>query len=102
MVLLLLAGPAASPPAQGAPAGVIVNVLVDAAGQTRAAVVDFGGFLGVGRRRIAIAWSALRFDPGPQTITVLMSAAEIAAAPDYKADTTGNMVVTPPAAAPKS
>src|SRR6516165_7475124 len=32
--------------------GRIVDVLVDRSGQIRAAVVDFGGFLGVGSRKI--------------------------------------------------
>ncbi|MCQ4159552.1 PRC-barrel domain-containing protein [Roseomonas sp. GC11] len=39
----------------------VVNLLVDEAGQPRAAVLDYGGFLGVGRRRIAVAWPALTF-----------------------------------------
>jgi hypothetical protein len=42
--------------------GTIVNLLVDDAGQLRAAVIDFGGFLGVGVRRIAVDWKALHFD----------------------------------------
>jgi hypothetical protein len=41
--------------------GRIVDVIVDRTGQVRAAVVDFGGFLGVGSRKIAIGWNALHF-----------------------------------------
>jgi hypothetical protein len=41
--------------------GRIVDVVVDRAGQVRAAVIDFGGFLGVGSRRIVVDWNALRF-----------------------------------------
>src|SRR5580700_2061325 len=37
--------------------GRIVDVLVDPSGQARAAVIDFGGFLGVGSRKIAVAWN---------------------------------------------
>ena len=29
----------------------------------RAAIIDFGGFLGVGSRKIAVAWQALHFVP---------------------------------------
>ncbi len=43
--------------------GRIVDVLADRSGQLRAAVIDFGGFLGVGNRKIAVDWSALRFEP---------------------------------------
>ena len=49
--------------------GRIVDVLVDRAGQVRAAIIDFGGFLGVGSRKIAVDWAALHFPepgkPGP-------------------------------------
>src|SRR6266699_6317766 len=41
--------------------GRIVDVLVDQDGQVRAAVIDFGGFLGVGRRKIVVDWRALHF-----------------------------------------
>lgn len=41
--------------------GRVVDVLVDDGGVPRAAVVDIGGFMGMGSRRIAIAWRALRF-----------------------------------------
>ena len=41
--------------------GRIVDVIVDRAGQVRAAVIDFGGFLGVGSRKIVVDWNALHF-----------------------------------------
>jgi len=41
--------------------GRIIDVIVDRAGNVRAAVIDFGGFLGVGSRKIAVDWNALRF-----------------------------------------
>src|SRR5207244_7520807 len=43
--------------------GRIVDVIVDRSGRVRAAVVDFGGFLGVGSRKIAVDWNALSFAP---------------------------------------
>ena len=39
----------------------VVDVIVDPAGQVCAAIVDFGGFLGVGSRKIAVDWNALHF-----------------------------------------
>src|ERR1700686_196034 len=41
--------------------GRIVDVIVDRAGLVRAAVIDFGGFLGVGSRKIGVDWNALHF-----------------------------------------
>src|SRR5262249_60698684 len=39
--------------------GHIVQILVDQTGTTRAAVIDFGGFLGVGSRKVVVDWGAL-------------------------------------------
>src|SRR5476649_2568781 len=47
--------------ATGEDMGRIVDVVVDRSGQVRAAVIDFGGFLGVGSRKIAVDWGALSF-----------------------------------------
>jgi hypothetical protein len=44
--------------------GRVVNVVVDQSGQVRAAIIDFGGFLGVGNRKIAVDWNTLHFAPG--------------------------------------
>jgi len=41
--------------------GRIVDVLVDDTGQPRAAVIDIGGFMGMGSRKVAVAWRTLRF-----------------------------------------
>jgi PRC-barrel domain len=43
--------------------GRVVNVIADGTGQVKAAVIEFGGFLGVGSRKIAVAWTSLRFLP---------------------------------------
>jgi hypothetical protein len=44
--------------------GTIVDLLIDAQGRVRAVVVNVGGFMGVGNRKVAVAWSALRFAAG--------------------------------------
>jgi len=66
--------------------GRIVDVIVDRSGQVRAAVIDFGGFLGVGSRKIAVDWSILRFGPGekPDRVVVDLTRAQVKAAPEYK------------------
>jgi hypothetical protein len=69
--------------------GRIVDVVVDRNGQVRAAIIDFGGFLGVGSRKIAVAWNALRFASDPNKtapIGLELTRDEVRAAPEYKED----------------
>jgi hypothetical protein len=66
--------------------GRIVDVLVDAAGMPRAAVIDFGGFFGVGSRKVAVAWTNLNFAPAAKPdgqISLDLTADQIKAAPEY-------------------
>jgi PRC-barrel domain len=70
--------------------GRIVDVIVDRTGTVRAAVIDFGGFLGVGSRKIVVDWNALHFgrvNDKSDNITLELSKAQVAAAPEYKEDT---------------
>ena len=70
--------------------GRIVDVVVDRAGQVRAAVIDFGGFLGVGSRRIVVDWNALRFwriGNKNDSISLELTKEQVRAAPEYKEDT---------------
>jgi hypothetical protein len=67
--------------------GRIVDVLVDRAGQVRAAIIDFGGFLGVGSRKIAVDWSALHFPPPGKPdakITLELTRDQVKAAPEFQ------------------
>jgi hypothetical protein len=67
--------------------GRIVNVVVDRNVQPRAAVIDFGGFLGMGSRKLAVDWNLLHFGPagdGRGRITVDLTADEVRTAPEYK------------------
>ena len=69
--------------------GRIVDVIVDRSGTVRAAVIDFGGFLGVGSRKIAVEWTALHFaglNTKTDSITLELTKAQVAAAPEYKED----------------
>jgi hypothetical protein len=69
--------------------GRIVDVIVDRAGMVRAAVIDFGGFLGVGSRKIVVDWNALHFghiaNKG-ESITLELTKDQVTAAPEYKED----------------
>ncbi len=66
--------------------GRIVDVLVDQAGHVRAAVIDFGGFLGVGNRKVVVDWSALHFAPAdqPDRISLDLTRNQVKQAPEYK------------------
>jgi hypothetical protein len=70
--------------------GRIVDVIVDREGTVRAAVIDFGGFLGVGSRKIVVDWNALRFGgvaSKSDSITLELTKEQVNAAPEYKEDT---------------
>jgi hypothetical protein len=66
--------------------GRIVDVLVDKLGRVRAAVIDFGGFLGVGSRKIAVDWNALNFAHGDKhdVVSAELTRDQVKAAPEYK------------------
>jgi hypothetical protein len=69
--------------------GRIVDIIVDRSGHVRAAVIDFGGFLGVGSRKIVVDWNAMRFGKivnKKDSITLELTKAQVAAAPEYKED----------------
>lgn len=67
--------------------GRIVDVIVDSEGRTRAAIIDFGGFLGVGSRRIAVDWKALHFVPAASKrygIVLELTKDQVKLAPEVK------------------
>ncbi|MBT3070383.1 PRC-barrel domain-containing protein [Rhodomicrobium sp. Az07] len=69
----------------GERAGRVVDVLADGSGAVQAAVVEVGGFLGVGSRRIAIAWADLRFASDKRdTLVVELPRERLSEAPEVK------------------
>ncbi len=67
--------------------GRIVDVIVDSSGRTRAAIIDFGGFLGVGSRKIAVDWKALHFVPAASKrygIVLELTRDQVKLAPEVK------------------
>jgi hypothetical protein len=70
--------------------GRIVDAIVDRSGTVRAAVIDFGGFLGVGSRKIVVDWRALRFGAianKSDSISLELTKEQVNKAPEYKEDT---------------
>jgi hypothetical protein len=86
--------------------GRIVDVMVDHMGQVRAAIIDFGGFLGVGTREIAVDWHVLHFPKSGEMnkIVAELSQDQLRASPIYKPGEpiviVGGASTTPPASAP--
>lgn len=83
-VVAILGRPVSGP--EGRLVGRLTDVLVDGTGQPQAAVLDIGGFMGVGMRSIAVHWKALHFAPSDpkNPITLDLSLDEIKATPEYK------------------
>lgn len=81
--------------------GAIVDILIDDQGQSRAAIVDCGGFLGVGSRKIAVDWRLLSFRPTETNAPIVLNLdpKQIQAAPEYKDPTQPAAVVEAPAPA---
>ena len=77
--------------------GLIIDILVDDQGRPRAAIVDFGGFLGVGSRKIAVDWQLMKFHVTDKTAEVILDLdrSQIQAAPEYKDPTQPAEVVEP-------
>jgi hypothetical protein len=66
--------------------GRIVDIIVSRDGRVHAAIIDFGGFLGIGTRKIAVDWHALNFAPAgkPGSITLDLTRNQVRLAPEYK------------------
>jgi hypothetical protein len=66
--------------------GRIVDVIVGRDGRIHAAIIDFGGFLGIGTRKIAVDWNALDFAPvgKPGAIVLELTRNQVRLAPQYK------------------
>jgi len=71
---------------EGDDLGRVVDVLADAQGRVRIAVIEFGGFLGVGNRRIAVDWSLLKFHAHDPDAPVVLDVARrmLQGTPEYK------------------
>ena len=79
--------------ADGKEMGRVIDIIVDPAGRVRAAIIDFGGFLGVGSRKIAVDWNALHFGGAVRhetDIRLALTRDQLKIVPEYK---DGNPVV---------
>lgn len=64
--------------------GSIDDLMIDPrSGQVRYAVLEFGGFLGMGTDRYPIPWSMLQYDDGKSGYIVPLDKAKLEKAPRY-------------------
>lgn len=87
---------------KGQDMGLVTDVLVDHAGKPMAVVIDFGGFLGVGSRKIAIDWHLMQVHPDnpKEPVTLNIQKAQLQAAPEYKPGAPVQILKAPAAAKP--
>ena len=72
--------------ATGEDLGRVVDVIVDRSGMVQAVIIDFGGFLGVGTRKIAVDWHVLHFPQagGMEKLIAALPADQLRKAPVFK------------------
>jgi PRC-barrel domain protein len=87
---------------KGEDMGLVVDIVVDKDGDPRALVIDFGGFLGVGSRKIAIDWRLVHFRPANQDapVQLMLSRVEVQDAPVFDPGVQPLRMIGPPAAKP--
>ena len=64
--------------------GVVEAAVMDAFNSRVAyLVLAYGGFLGIGKKRYAVPWNAVRYDDGQQVFVLNLSQDEIGQLPEY-------------------
>jgi sporulation protein YlmC with PRC-barrel domain len=67
--------------------GSIDDLMIDKrSGQVRYAVLEFGGFLGMGKDRYPLPWSVLQYDTSKDGYVVPLDKARLEGAPRYNQD----------------
>ena len=70
--------------ASGDKLGSVDNLMIDKrSGQVRYAVLEFGGFLGMGTDRYPLPWNMLKYDTDKEGYVVPLDMATLEAAPKY-------------------
>ena len=67
--------------------GSVDNIMIDKrSGQVRYAVLEFGGFLGMGTDRYPMPWNMLKYDTAQEGYVVPIDKAKLESAPHYSDD----------------
>jgi hypothetical protein len=64
-------------------------------GAVTQAIVDVGGFLGVGAKRIAVPWDQITVQPDGNSVTLPMDRQQLETAPDHEYAEGDNPLVGP-------
>ncbi|MBT2322004.1 PRC-barrel domain-containing protein [Variovorax paradoxus] len=73
--------------AAGEKLGTIDDLMIDkVSGQVRYAVMEFGGFLGIGTDRYPVPWSMLKYDTAQDGYVVPLDKDKLQGAPRYAGD----------------
>jgi PRC-barrel domain len=66
--------------------GRVVDLLARPDGSIEAAIIEYGGFLGIGARKVAIPWRELRFEHDGQQLVAItnLTADQLRTTPEYK------------------
>ena len=64
--------------------GEVEGVLLDRNGRTQGVIVDVGGFLGVGERRVVLSWDDLRVADSGNKVTARYTKDQLKTLPEYK------------------
>ena len=68
--------------------GTIDDLMIDKrSGHVRYAVLEFGGFLGMGTERYPVPWDMLKYDTGREGYVVPLDKSRLEAAPRYEQGT---------------
>ena len=78
----------------GDDAGRLWDILMDDAAKPLAAVIDYGGTMGIGERKVAVAWNALQFVPSDTDTPVhlALTKQQLGLLPDFKYGTATTVV----------
>jgi sporulation protein YlmC with PRC-barrel domain len=74
----------------GETVGNVNDLLIDSSGRVQAAVVDVGGFLGMGQHTVALDWTQLKIAPSSDRVTIGMTKEQLKSAPEYKKSAQAN------------
>lgn len=64
--------------------GDINDVIVSADGKVEQVIISVGGFLGVGTRKVAVAWNEVKVDTNADVAWVNLSKQQLEIAPEFK------------------
>jgi len=85
---------------EGEDLGKIGDLVLTEQGEVEAAIIEVGGFLGIGAKQVAVDWNRVRISPENDQVVVNMTREELEAAPEYEDTAEQQMPQEPEQAVP--